>query len=77
MLGRPLLAQIIAGQFFDAGLLDEVIVQIGSVTLGQAKSPCSSAPDVASLRLMSAKQVDTGFAELRYEVPRGKAEVAA
>ena len=29
----------LAGHFFDAGLLDETIVQIGSVTLGRGKPP--------------------------------------
>ena len=27
----------LVGQFYDAGLLDEIIVQIGSVTLGSGK----------------------------------------
>src|SRR5690606_5360171 len=27
----------LAGQFFDAGLLDEIILQVGSVTLGKGK----------------------------------------
>ena len=27
----------LVGQFYDAGLLDEVIVQVGSVTLGAGK----------------------------------------
>lgn len=61
----------LAGQFYDAGLLDELIVQIGSVTLGKGKplfprrvlSPC--------LRLASVLQIGSGMAELRYEVCRG------
>lgn len=58
----------LAGQFFDAGLLDELIVQVGSVTLGAGKpilprrilSPC--------LRLKSVRQYGEGMAELRYQV---------
>jgi dihydrofolate reductase len=62
----------LVGQFYDAGLLDEIIVQIGSVTLGRGKPllPRRIA-DEAALRLTSVRQVGTGFAELRYEVPRG------
>ncbi|AMO24361.1 dihydrofolate reductase family protein [Ramlibacter solisilvae] len=63
----------LAGQFFDAGLLDEIIVQIGSVTLGKGKPLFPRRLTSPPLRLMSTKQVGTGFAELRYEVFRGKA----
>jgi dihydrofolate reductase len=60
----------LAGQFYDAGLLDELIVQIGSATLGKGKplfprrvlSPC--------LRLVSVRQMGSGMAELRYEICR-------
>lgn len=57
----------LVGQFYDAGLLDEIIVQIGSVTLGSGKPLL---PRVTSLKLRSVKQVGEGFAELRYEVAR-------
>jgi dihydrofolate reductase len=60
----------LAGQFFDAGLLDEVIVQIGSVTLGQGKPLFPRRLTSPPLRLLSAQAIGTGFAELRYEVPR-------
>jgi dihydrofolate reductase len=60
----------LAGQFFDAGLLDEVIVQVGSVTLGQGKPLFPRRVTSPPLRLVSAKAVGSGFAELRYEVPR-------
>jgi dihydrofolate reductase len=58
----------LAGQFYDAGLLDELIVQIGSATLGKGKplfprrvlSPC--------LRLESVRHMGSGMAELYYEV---------
>jgi dihydrofolate reductase len=62
----------LVGQFHDAGLLDEVIVQIGSVTLGQGKPLLPrrlTGPQ--ALRLTSARAIGPGFAELRYEVPHG------
>ena len=60
----------LAGQFFDAGLLDEVIVQIGSVMLGRGKPLFPRRLTSPPLRLISVRQVGTGFAELRYEVTR-------
>jgi dihydrofolate reductase len=67
----------LAGQFFDAGLLDEVIVQIGSVTLGRGKPLFPRRVTSPPLRLTSARQIGSGFAELRYEVPRSGGESAA
>ena len=58
----------LAGQFFDAGLLDELIVQVGSVTLGKGKPLFPRRAANQRLRLVSVRQVGTGFAELRYEV---------
>lgn len=60
----------LAGQFFDASLLDEIIVQIGSVTLARGKQLFPRRLTSPPLRLTSVRQVGTGFAELRYEVPR-------
>jgi dihydrofolate reductase len=60
----------LVGQFYDAGLLDEVIVQVGSVTLGRGKQLLPRRITMPSLKLTSVNQVGTGFAELRYEVPR-------
>lgn len=60
----------LAGQFYDAGLLDEVIVQIGSVTLGRGKPLFPRRLTSPPLKLESVRQVGTGFAELRYTVPR-------
>jgi dihydrofolate reductase len=60
----------LAGQFFDAGLLDEIIVQIGSVTLARGKPLFPRRLTSPPLRLVSVRQVGAGFAELRYEVPR-------
>lgn len=60
----------LAGQFYDRGLLDELVVQIGSVTLGAGKPLLPRAITKPPLRLVSVRQVGSGFAELRYEVPR-------
>ncbi len=59
----------LAGQFHDAGLLDEIIVQVGSVTLGRGKPLFPRRLTSPPLRLESVRQVGTGFAELRYAVP--------
>ena len=61
----------LVGQFHDAGLLDEIIVQVGSVTLGRGKPLLPRRiTGAAALRLTAAVRVGPGFAELRYEVPR-------
>jgi dihydrofolate reductase len=67
----------LAGQFYDAGLLDEVIVQVGSVTLGRGKPLFPRRVTRPPLRLVSVRQVGSGFAELRYEVPRLGGAVSA
>ena len=59
----------LAGQFHDHGLLDELFVQIGSVTLGAGKPLLPRAITSPPLRLLSVRAVGTGFAELHYEVP--------
>jgi dihydrofolate reductase len=60
----------LVGQFHDAGLLDELFVQIGSVTLGAGKPLLPRAITQPPLRLVSVRASGTGFAELHYEVPR-------
>ena len=60
----------LVGQFHDAGLLDELFVQVGSVTLGAGKPLLPRAITSPPLRLLSVRQVGTGFAELHYEVTR-------
>ena len=68
----------LAGQFYDAGLLDEIIVQVGSVTLGRGKPLLPRRiTGESALRLTTVRQVGTGFAELRYEVPPVTGAVAA
>lgn len=59
----------LVGQFHDAGLLDEIIVQVCSVTLGAGKPLLPRFIAFPPLRLQSARAVGRGFAELRYEVP--------
>lgn len=60
----------LAGQFHDAGLLDEVIVQVGSVTLGSGRPLLPRAITQPPLVLTSARRIGPGFAELRYDVAR-------
>ena len=60
----------LVGQFHDAGLLDEIIVQVGSVTLGAGKPLLPRRIAFPPLSLTSARAVGPGFAELRYNVPR-------
>jgi len=62
----------LAGQFFDAGLLDEIIVQVGSVTLSKGKPLFPRRVTDPPLRLISARQIGTGFAEMRYEIQKSK-----
>lgn len=63
----------LAGQFYDAGLLQEVIVQVGSVTLGKGKPLFPRRLTSPSLTLVSVRKVGTGFAELCYQVPGSEA----
>jgi dihydrofolate reductase len=60
----------LVGQFFDADLLDEIIVQIGSVTLSKGQPLLPRQIAFPPLKLLSARAVGTGFAELHYLVPR-------
>ncbi|MBS0347569.1 MAG: dihydrofolate reductase family protein [Proteobacteria bacterium] len=58
----------LAGQFHDAGLLDEIIIQIGSVTLGKGKQIFPRRVLSPTLRLISVRQMGTSMVELRYEI---------
>jgi dihydrofolate reductase len=60
----------LAGQFHDAGLLDEIIVQIGSVTLGRRRPLFPRQQTHPPLRLLSAQPMGANFVELRYGVVR-------
>lgn len=61
----------LAGQFYDAGLLDELIVQVGSVTLGKGKPLFPRRALSPVLRLVSVHQMGTGMVELRYDIYKG------
>lgn len=61
----------LVGQFYDAKLLDEIIVQVGSVTLGSGKPLLPRRIVSPSLRLLSAERFGPGFAGLRYAVEYG------
>ncbi len=60
----------LVGQFYDAGLLDELIVQVGSVTLGSGKPLLPRQIAFPPLKLTAVNHVGPGFVELRYEVPK-------
>ena len=60
----------LAGQFYDHDLLEELFVQVGSVTLGTGKPLFPRTITSPPLRLKSVRAVGTGFAELHYELPR-------
>ncbi len=59
----------LAGQFYDHGLLDELIIQVTSVTLGSGSPLLPRVITTPPLRLKSAATYGEAFAELRYEVP--------
>lgn len=67
----------LAGQFFDAGLLDELIVQVGSVTLGNGKPLFPRRVLSPILRLVSVCQIGGGLAELHYEIRKNDTAGAA
>lgn len=61
----------LAGQFYDHGLLDELIVTIAPVTLGGGAPLLPRRIATPPLRLTSVTQYGEVFAQLRYEVHRG------
>jgi dihydrofolate reductase len=56
----------LAGQFHDAGLLDEMVVQIGSATLGRGKPLFPRRLFVPSLRLLRVRRLGAELVELHY-----------
>lgn len=62
----------LVGQFFDAGLMDELIVQVGSVTLGRGKPLLPRRILSPTLRLVGVQRFGEGMAELRYEVRKAR-----
>lgn len=61
----------LVGQFHDAGLLDDIIIQVASVTLGSGKPLLPRRITSPALRLVSVARIGKAFAELRYEVTAG------
>ena len=66
----------LAGRFHDAGLLDELIVQMVAVTLGSGRPLLPRRIANPPLRLTSATQVGQAWAELRLELPKAHARSA-
>lgn len=64
----------LVGQFHDAWLLDELIVQIAPVTLGAGMPLLPRRIDAPALKLQSVSTLGGVFAELRYEVPAPPAQ---
>nr|MBP7661734.1 dihydrofolate reductase family protein [Burkholderiaceae bacterium] len=60
----------LVGQFHDAGLLDEIIVQVASVTLGAGRPLLPRRITNPPLQLLSARLIGPGFSELRYAVAK-------
>lgn len=60
----------LAGQFYDAQLLDELILQVGSATLGSGKPLFPRRVLSPVLQLRSVRQMGTGMVELRYDIQR-------
>lgn len=60
----------LVGQFYDAGLLHELIVTIASVTLGSGKPLLPRAIVTPPLKLHKVIQYGTAFVQLRYEVTK-------
>lgn len=59
----------LAGQFYDHGLLDEIIVQITAVTLGGGAPLLPRTITHPPLKLLAVTRFGDAFAELRYALP--------
>jgi len=60
----------LAGQFYDQGLLDEIIVTFAAVTLGGGAPLLPRAITTPPLKLLSVSAYGDAFAQLCYDVPR-------
>ncbi len=60
----------LVGQFYDQGLLDELIIQVASVTLGAGSPLLPRMIATPPLKLTAVRQFGDSFVELRYDVPR-------
>lgn len=63
----------LAGQFYDAGLLDEILVEITPVTLGEGFPLLPRRVVDPPLKLLSSTPRGPGFVTLHYEVSRSAA----
>ena len=60
---------MLAAQFADAGLLDELIVSVIPVVLGGGKQLLPMAGPTPPLELTSSRTLGRGIVELRYRFP--------
>ncbi len=60
----------VASQFADQGLLDEVIVTVVPVVLGEGKPLFDRRVPGGAMQLAGTRTFDTGMVELRYELKR-------
>ena len=60
----------LVGQFYDAGLLDEIIVQIGSALLAGGKPLLPRRILPPALKLTAVQRIGAEFVELRYGIVR-------
>ena len=60
----------VASQYADAGLLDELVVTVVPVVLGEGKALFDRAVGGGPMQLMGTRAWDTGMVELRYEISR-------
>lgn len=67
----------LAGQFHDAGLLDEIIVTVVPVTLGRGMPLLPRRVASPPLQLVSVRQMGPAFVQLHYAVPRVSGTAAA
>lgn len=58
----------LVGQFYDCGLLDEIIVSIASVTLGSGAPLLPRTIATPPLKLLTSKMYGDSFVELHYQV---------
>jgi dihydrofolate reductase len=58
----------LAAQFYDVGLLDEMIIQVGSVTLGSGRPVFPRQVLSPAFKLQSVQQMGEGMVELRYAI---------
>ena len=60
----------VASQFADAGLLDDLIVTVVPVVLGEGKPLFDRCLPGPPMQLVGTREFDTGMTELRYELSK-------